>query len=75
MPSLNEQPNIPVAHFLKEVHKAMELSLAHPGTLKDLLSQQAKTSRPWSFLLEAYENHDHSTEWFENWCRNCLRLL
>ena len=70
-----EHPQIPIAHYLRQLHHAMEICLAHPGNLHELLTRQAKTSRPWALLLEAYENHGKNTEWFETWCRNCQPLL
>lgn len=76
-----DHPKIPFNHFMKELYKAMDLVLQYKNKDKKeereiiySIREKAKQSRPWAYLLKAYQNHHDDFNWLENWCQNCLKI-
>jgi hypothetical protein len=77
----DDHPKIPFTHFMKELHKAMEMIIRFKikKTVDDKeivhhIRDKARSSKPWALILNGYQNHDEDFSWLENWCHNCLKL-
>ncbi|MBF0196368.1 MAG: hypothetical protein HQL32_01590 [Planctomycetes bacterium] len=78
---MDDGPKIPCDHFLKEMRKAMEHILKliednykNQQEIVAEVTKRAALSRPWHFILKAYQVHDNDFEWLKSWCTHCVKL-